>query len=168
MTAFNRIAAIANRNGQDSQALLSELAANWRVSGVRVAGLLAQDSDVANACSAAFLKDIASGVEFSIQLDAPPLGTACHLNTDGMGTACAKLLPQIADADIVLLSKFGKTEAGGQGLIEAFRQTIAAGKPVLTTVSAKHFSAWEKFAPDAIWLESDLQSVERWRHTASA
>ncbi len=168
MVRPNSIAALANREGRDSQALLVEAAARWRAAGARVVGVLAEDSEVEGVCSAAFLRDVASGRRFSIQLDAAPAGTRCHLDTAGIGEACAGLIPQIADADIVLLSKFGKTEAVRQGLWAAFHGAIAAGKPLLTTVSPKHAVAWAAFAPEAVRLEPDSPSIERWWHAAKA
>lgn len=168
MTGRHPIAAIANREGLDFQSLFSAIVGGWREAGVRVVGMLAENSDVEGACSAAFLRDIASGRRFSIQLDAAPAGTACHLDAAGIDDACSALLPQIARADVVLLSKFGKTEAARQGLWAAFCETIAAGTPVLTTVSPKHADAWATFAPDAIWLEPDAQSIRRWWQTAKA
>lgn len=168
MVQSNTIAAIGNREGHDSQAILSEAAADLRRAGARIVGVLAEDSDIEGACSAAFLRDLASGRRFSIQLDTAPAGTTCHLDAAGINEACAQLLPQMALADVVLLSKFGKTEAMGQGLWAAFSNAIAAGKPLLTTVSPKHAEAWMEFAPDAIWLEPDSRSIEQWWHSAKA
>lgn len=156
------IAAIANSEGQDSQALLFEAAADWRGAGAGVVGLLAENNHAAGVCSAAFLRDIASGRRYSIQLDSAPAGTVCHLDAAGMGDACTDLLPQIAGADVVILSKFGKVEAMQRGLWAAFSDALAAGKPVLTTISAKHVSAWRTFAPQAQWLDPDRQSIDRW------
>lgn len=166
MTRSDAIAAIANREGRDTQALLREAADAWRQAGARVVGVLAEDSDVEGACSAAFLRDIATGKRFSIHLDAAPAGTACHLEAAGIDDACAGLLPQIAGADIVVLSKFGKTEAMRRGLWTAFREAVAAGKPLLTTVSSKHRDAWTAFAGEAVWLEPDGGSIGRWRQAA--
>lgn len=162
------MAAIANRDGQDSQELLGAAAAGWRRAGLRVAGLLAESRHLAGECSAAFLIDIASGRRFSIQLDAAPEGTICHLDTGGLDEACAGLRPQIAGADVVILSKFGKTEASGGGLRAAFADTLAAGKPLLTTVSGKHAEAWAVFAPGAAWIEPDGGAIQRWWDSARA
>ena len=156
------VAIIANRAGIDSQALICEAATRWRKAGARVVGLLAEDSDGEGTCSAAFLRDIATGNRFSIQLDAAPAGTSCHLDATGLDRACAELLPRITSADLIVLSKFGKIEATGRGLSAAFSRAIAAGKPLLTTVSAKHAAAWSAFAPDAVWLAPDTESLDRW------
>lgn len=80
MSRSHTIAVIANREGLDSQVLLSGVAAGWQQGGVRVAGLLAQDDAIEGGCSAGFLRDIASGRRYSIHLDAPPAGTICHLD----------------------------------------------------------------------------------------
>jgi hypothetical protein len=61
-----------------------------------------------------------------------------------------------------VLSKFGKLEAMEQGLWPAFTAAVAAGKPLLTTVSARHIEAWRALAPAPIWLEPDGRSIERW------
>lgn len=166
MSVTRTIAAIANREGQDSQILLEEVVTGWRDAGLRVVGLLAENQDAEGQCSAAFLRDIASGQRFSIQLDAAPDGTICHLDTAGLDEACARLLLQLVGADVVVLSKFGKTEAAGGGLRDAFTGSIASGTPLLTTVSGKHAGAWADFAPDAIRVEADLLALQRWQASA--
>ena len=162
MSRPNRIAVLARRDGLDSQALLAEAAAGWKRAGEKVAGILAEDSDE-GACSAASLRDIASGRSFPIRLDAAPAGTSCRLDGAGMNKACAGLLPQIALTDVVVLSK---TETMRQGLWAAFAEAAAAGKPLLTTVSEKHVGAWKTFAPDAIWLVPDSRSIDAWWRAA--
>lgn len=167
MPTARTIAAVANRDGQDSQELLEDVVVAWRDAGLVVVGLLAENRDGEGECSAAFLRDIASGRRFSIQLDAAPEGTVCHLDTTGLDEACAGLLPQLAGADVVVLSKFGKTEAAGGGLRDAFAASIASGIPLLTTVSGKHAGAWAEFAPDAVRVEPEAEAIRRWQNTVT-
>jgi nucleoside-triphosphatase THEP1 len=162
MTRQNSVAVIANREGRDSQALLAKAAEDWRAAGVKVVGILAENNDTEGMCSADFVRDIASGTRYSVHLDAPPPGKTCHLDAAGMDEACAGLLGQIALADVVVLSKFGKLEAMQQGLWPAFAAAVATGKPLLTTVSARHMEAWRAFAHAPVWLEPDGSSAERW------
>lgn len=162
MATFGTIAYIANREGLDSQALLTAAAAQWRAAGVKAVGVLAENNDTAGVCSAGFLRDLASGRRFSIQLDAPPAGTACHLDAAGMEDAGAGLLAQIPGADVVVFSKFGKLEAAQQGLWAAFAAALAAGKPLLTTVSSRHLESWNAFAPVALRLEGDRAAIAQW------
>lgn len=166
VTQGSRIAVIANRAGLDSQALLARAVAGWRKAGAQVAGVLAQDNAQQGMCSAGFLRDIGSGRSYPVHLDAPPAGTACHLDAAGMEAACAWLLDQIASADVVVFSKFGKLEAAGQGLWPAFAAAFAAEKPLLTTVSPKHRDAWTRLAPAPAWIEADDAAITQWWRAA--
>jgi hypothetical protein len=168
MSGSYSIAVIANREGQDSQALLSRAAIDWQDAGMHVVGVLAEDNNAEGTCSAGYLRDIASGGRYSVHLDKPPTGTSCHLDAAGMDHACAGLLGQIASADVVLFSKFGKLEAMQRGLWTAFSAAVAGGKPLLTTVSPKHFEAWKAFAPDAAWLDANSASIEQWWRAATS
>jgi len=156
------IAALANRDGLDSQVLLAAAAAGWSRAGLRVAGLLARNADTGEVCSADILTDIASDRHYRVRLDEAPALTSCHLDVAGMETACAALLGQIDAADIVVLSKFGKLEAMERGLWPAFVAAAAAGKPLLTSVSEKHVAAWTRFAPAGLWLDTDPAAIAGW------
>jgi hypothetical protein len=68
----------------------------------------------------------------------------------------------VAASDIVVLSKFGKLETLGEGLAPAFKAAFSAGKPVLTTVSAKHRDAWRSFAPETTFLSDDDVTILMW------
>lgn len=168
MTRQHTTAIIANREGDNSPALLSRMAAEWRRARVGVVGVLAEDNDAEGMCSAGFLRDIASGKAYSIQLDASPAGTSCHLDAAGVEDASTGLLDQIASADIIILSKFGKLEAMRKGLWPAFSTALAAGKPLLTTVSPKHAEVLKTIAPQALWLDADGEAIERWWGTTGS
>jgi hypothetical protein len=81
-------------------------------------------TDCDRTCAAGFLRDIASGAQFSIYLQEPPRHTPCHLDEAGIDAACRQLLPQVLDSDLLLISKLGKSEAGGGGLTPAFETAI--------------------------------------------
>jgi len=163
MVEMHNIAAIARSHDTNCQDILLDAVVAWRQSGVNVVGVLAEDNETAGECSAAFLRDIASERRFRVNLDVPPAGAICHLDPEGMDEAGQSLLAQIAAADIVVLSKFGKLETMKRGLWAAFAAAVAAHKPLLTTVSTKHRPQWSAFAPDAAWANGDLASLERWR-----
>lgn len=75
--------------------------------------------------------------------------TTFHLNASGVEAAGEGLRDQIPACDLVVLSKFGKREAMHQGSADAFTTAMAAGKPVLTSISEKHRDAWRAFVPEA-------------------
>jgi hypothetical protein len=77
--------------------------------------------------------------------------------------ACASVVDRIATSDLVVLSKFGKVEAMGSGLFEAFEIAVRLGKPLLTSVAPKHHYAWQRFAPEAGFISPDRASIETWK-----
>jgi hypothetical protein len=77
-----------------------------------------------------------------------PGSTACRLDERGMLAATESVRRDIsAGCDLVLLSKFGKLEASGAGLLNAFEPAIDSHIPVLTSVYPAYEQAWPKFAP---------------------
>ncbi len=118
------VSPIASIIGADStavQALFATVVAEWRASGVRIAGVVAETRDLPDrTCAAGVLRSITSDSVFRIYLEEPPQDTSCHLDALGVGAACAEILDQIAASDLLVLSKLGKLEAAGSGLLPAF------------------------------------------------
>lgn len=160
---MQRFAALSGAEGPKLQALLADAADGLKAAGLRVAGTLAETHGMPHlACSAGFLRDIGSGQAYAMFLGAPPPGTTCHLDAAGVEGACAAVLGQIAGSDVVVLSKFGKLEAQGGGLAPAFLAAMAAGKPILTSVSDLHWAAFHRFAPEAVRLRADAPAIRSW------
>ena len=63
----------------------------------------------------------------------------------------------------MLLNKFGKLEAAGGGLRDAFGAAMEAGVPVLTSVSSAFAAAWESFAaPLFVVVPADADRIDAW------
>jgi hypothetical protein len=160
-SAVGKIAALAG-DGAATQTLLAEVVADWCAGGVRVAGVIAEPHGLADrVCGAGYLRDIASGEPHPIYLESLDR-SSCHLDAAGVAGACAGVLRQIATSDLVVLNKLGKLEAMGQGLAPAFHAAVAAGKPLLTSISKNHASAWLALAPGAAVIAADKASVQTW------
>jgi hypothetical protein len=159
----NRIAAVEGASGAAVQRLFEEAVARWRGAGLRVVGVIEETHGLPDrTCSAGFLRDIGSGTRHSIFLERPPRDASCHIDAAGAQRAGAAVLAQIAASDLVVLSKFGKLEAAGGGLMAVFRAAVAAGKPVLTAVSSVHRDTWHAFAPQAAALAPTSAALEEW------
>ena len=89
----------------------------------------------------------------------------CHF--DGVGAVAAATAVEsdiTAGCDLVLLSKFGKLEIAGDGLVSAFRAAITAGVPLLTSVSPAHDEAWRRFVDQEFAvLPADPAAIDLWR-----
>jgi hypothetical protein len=89
----------------------------------------------------------------------------CHLDGIGAAAAAAGVESDItAGCDLVLLNKFGKLEAAGDGLAIAFRAAVTAGLPLLTSVSPAHDEAWRRFVDqEYAVLPADPAAIDLWR-----
>lgn len=163
------VAAVIGADSRNAQALFAKVAGDLQAGGLRVIGVIAEAHGLPDrTCAAGFLRDIASGGQVSIYLESAPRTTSCHLDANGVEAACGLLLPQIPGCDLVIISKFGKLEAGGGGLTPAFEAAAKASKPVLTSVSDLHLADWRVFAPNAADLTCEESAVRRWWEVARA
>lgn len=133
---------------------LHAAAERWRARGLTVIGTVEVLPDPADP-ECVHLLDITSGEMFPLNQDLGPGSAGCSLDPQGLAAACGRVEAAIAalEADdacargaVVILSKFGRQEAEGQGLTAAFGAAVAAGLPVLTSVSPVVTDAWAAFA----------------------
>ena len=163
MDATKKIAVVQGP-GPVVQVLFRTLAERWQADA-RVVGAIAEDHGLPDrACSAGYLRSLADGARYPIFQDLGRGSQTCHLAGDGALVAGAAVAKDIeTGCDLVILSKFGKLEAGGGGLREAFAAAIEAGVPVLTTVAASQAARWETFAaPMFAPVTADAGEIEAW------
>jgi nucleoside-triphosphatase THEP1 len=162
-SAMSKIAAVMGVRSATVQPLFAALVADWRAAGAAVAGVIAEPhGPESRVCTAGVLRDIITGEPYQIHLETPPQGRSCDIDAGGVEDACKAVLSRLATSDLVVLSKFGKLETQRMGLADAFEAAIAAGKPVLTTVSDRHADAWRALAVDGISLPADPGAIRAW------
>ncbi len=160
-----RIAALQGASSAHIQALLGEFAALAVRQGYHVVGVIEiAAAEPAGGCRRLALRDLSSGAVTSISQNLGPGSTACNLDAGALAQACGRVERAIAaGADLVILSKFGKQEAGRGGLADAFRAAAAAGLPILTAVSPSMNQAWHRFAgPLSQLLPAEAQDINAW------
>jgi hypothetical protein len=130
-----------------------------------VAGVIAESHGLEDrACNAGFLRNVATAERFSIFQDLGPDSTVCHLDGAGALTAAEAVRRDIAaGCELVLLSKFGKLEAAGEGLASAFKAALDARLPLLTSVSPAFEDAWTRLAGQPfVILPADEIEIDAW------
>jgi len=110
------------------------------------------------------LIDLATGERIAISQDLGAEARGCRLDPRGLADLAARIDATIdADFDLLILNKFGKAEAEGSGLRNAFAHAIAAGKPILSAVRPPYLEAWSRFHGGlAADLEPHLDTVVAW------
>ncbi|CDK98570.1 conserved protein of unknown function [Magnetospirillum gryphiswaldense MSR-1 v2] len=138
--------------------LLSSFARQLTAQGVRVRGLIQQhDPDMQ-------LVDVHSGQTYAITQNLGPDSEACRIDPSGFAEASVVLRAALAEpADLVIVNRFGKLEAGGAGLSAEMLAVMAEGVPLLTTLHAELLEQWQHFTGHAgVLLPADLEALHRW------
>lgn len=142
-----RVAAILYHPQDDVDGLLADFAQNLVRSGERIGGVVQSNVKDGAGCKIGMQAvDLMTGAEISI---CQPFGSGamvCKLDAAGLAEAAVAVARAIeADVDLVVINKFSKQEAAGEGLRDELAGAIAAGIPVLTAVPEKCFDAWNDF-----------------------
>jgi hypothetical protein len=161
------VAVVRGASNADIQAIFRTLVDLWE-GQLRLSGVVAEDHGLPDRfCQAGYLRSLATGARFSIFEDLGPGATVCHLDGAGAMSASTAIERDVArGCDLVVLNKFGKLEAAGGSLAGAFRATIAAGLPLLTSVSPAHDGVWRQFADrEFAILPADPAAIDLWRRS---
>ncbi len=141
--------AIVYSDGRQFEAFLLDATAALTDAGIRLAGLVqySQPKPDRAKCDM-YLRDLATGVLHAISDDRGPLARGCVLNTDRLLHACAIAESGLSSqTDLLVLCKFGKSEAEGGGfrslIARAFELDVLVliGVPLVNLVPFREFSA---------------------------
>lgn len=139
---------------------VGDIAAALQDRDVRLAGLVqhAAPRPGRSRCDM-LLTELASGRVLGISQDRGPMARGCALDTSQLLEAMQAVREALANApDLVILNKFGKTEAEGGGLRPLIADIVEAGLPLLIAVPWRNLEGWRSFAGDFA-RECDLASL---------
>lgn len=157
------LAAIIYDAGFPIDGLVLAIADSLRAQGVRLRGV-AQENAGSTPCAAMTLVDLATGERVSISQDLGADARGCRLDPRGLAEVAASMDAGVAgDFDLLVINKFGKSEAEGSGLRTTFARALSVGKPVLSCVRAPYLEAWSRFHGGlAADLPPDIETVVAW------
>lgn len=170
-TGMTMLAAIPFASGFAIDTFMHGLVGRLKLRGLRLGGVVQHnDATCDDRCMAMSLEDVASGRRFPISQDLGSGASGCHLDAAGLAAAAAAFSDALAGrADLVIVNRFGKQEALGEGLRQEIAGALLAGLPLLIAVRRDFLPSWREFAGDD-WLElpADEDAVERWAQAAIA
>jgi nucleoside-triphosphatase THEP1 len=163
------LAAVVYGDDDDPDRLISGFAADLRRSGGRPVGVV----QLGRSCRAenprlgvVMLPDgevvrLASQ-DFASQAAAHMSG--CRLDPDRLASLATRLAAAIeAGADLVIINRFGRSEAEGKGLLNLIPQALEADIPVLIAVPERRFAAWIRFSEGMnVRLACRREALDRW------
>jgi hypothetical protein len=150
LDADHPITAIVYGDGPEFETFLAAKTEAMAKDGLRLAGLIQESRprDERRKCDI-YLRDLATGEIHGVSDDRGPEARGCLLNTDRLlraGQAAERGLS--AETDLLVLCKFGKTEAGGGGLRSLMATALELAVPVLIGVPRANLEPFRAFAGD--------------------
>jgi hypothetical protein len=169
--APSNLAAIVYRPSDDVDALLEAFASDIAGGGERIGGLVQRNVDVGMGVPRAMqLIDLMTARTISISQLRGRNSTGCRLDPAGLADASSAVTRAVDDGVVlIIVNKFSKQEAAGQGLRGEIAFAVAAGVPVLTAVPEKCLDAWMAFAGEqSTTLPCARAAVDAWWAEISA
>jgi Protein of unknown function (DUF2478) len=163
------LAAVVYGVDEDPDRLISGFAADLRRVGCRPVGVV----QLGRSCQAddprlgvTLLPD---GEVVGLALDEEPSSGGCRLDRDRLAGLSMRLAAAIDDgADLVIINRFGRSEAEGEGLIDLIAQALGADIPVLIAVPERRFAAWIKFSEGMnVRLACRRDALDQWWRTVA-
>ena len=151
-----------DRGGAD--AVLSALAARAQAQGWPVAGVVQVNTDAPRQrrCDMDLaVLGTAQRIRISQRLGEHARG--CRLDYDGLEQAVVAVQAQLSGARLLIINKFGKSEAEGRGCRLVIAQAVAAGIPVVVGLKADNCADFMGFAGNfAHALPLDANAILHW------
>jgi hypothetical protein len=156
------LAALVYEPGQNPDALLRAFAGELNMRGYRAVGLVQRGQHCADAELSAVL--VHSGEELPLLQDLGSCAEGCRLDVGRLLEAGSQVAAAIeAGADLVIINRFGRSEAEGKGLIDLIPQALEADIPVLIAVPEQRFAAWIRFSEGMnVRLACRREALDRW------
>jgi hypothetical protein len=149
-----------------TERLLADVVARLRVDGVRMVGALRTVPTTGGTghCNGD-LYLLPNGPVVRITQNLGAGSVACRMDAGALEEVVEMLTKQLQEggADLVILNKFGLSEAEGRGFRALIAEALECGLPVLTGLSETHRAAFERFAEGmTIHLPPEEDVVLRW------
>lgn len=162
---MSSLAAIPYAGGFGIDDFMQALVPGLRARGLRLGGVIQHNNpDHPDRCMAMSLENLANGRRFPISQDLGAAAKGCRLDAAGLAAAAAAFGEALAGgADLVIVNRFGKQEAHGEGLRDEIAGAVLAGIPVIVPVRHDFLAPWRDFAGEE-WAElpPEAEAVERW------
>lgn len=142
------ILAIVYSDGLAADRLISELGYEVRDAGIAVAGIVQHNQFIRDRTKCDMeVEELASGIVLKLSEDRGKEARGCRLDRGALSEAAGLLSASIESGpQLVILNKFGKTEAEGQGLRDTLAQAVQLGVPVIVGVPFRNIEQWRIFA----------------------
>jgi len=159
------LAAIYFSRDEGVDAVLKAAAETLKAEGRCIGGFVQHDTpDPVACCSITHVEDVMTGARHRITQALGAGSKGCRLDPQALAEVAGQMLTTLDDGvDMLVLNRFGKGEADGQGLRSVIEKAMDLGVPVLIAVRDNYREDWEAFSGElAVALPPDAEHVAAW------
>ncbi|HWK34110.1 MAG TPA: DUF2478 domain-containing protein [Hyphomicrobium sp.] len=145
--------------------LIAELASKLRAKGFTLAGAIQSNPTAENRSrSDIVLEDLATRRVINASEDRGSLASGCRLDPGALEQAVGLATSSIGPStDFVIVNRFGKQEAEGNGFRTLIEQAVLLEVPVLVGLNRAHVDAWSRFVGgEPQLLPMQIDTVVHW------
>lgn len=148
----------------DTDLLLFAAARELAARGYRTCGTVQINTECGDHPCDMDVQVLPDGPVLRISQSLGPAARGCRLDPSVLETAVGLVASRLtAEADVLIVNKFGKHEAEGRGFRSAIAEAIARDMPVLVGVNALNIGAFQEFAgPQAKRLDPSVSQIVSW------
>jgi nucleoside-triphosphatase THEP1 len=164
-TAVPPLGVLVYDDGMEADVVLARSAEILAAAGIRLGGVVQSNIDRPGRLKCAMqLTDLASGELIPISQDLGDEATGCRLDTAALAHASLGVERALqAGVELLILNKFGKQEAAGQGFRSVIAEALTSGIPVVLGVSRLNLEACLAFAGGPVAeLAADPDAIADW------
>jgi hypothetical protein len=158
------VAAVVYEAGDDPDGLLIDFADHLRRGGLRPVGVV----QAGRSCRADSPRHgvivLPGGDTVCLVGDPGGCDAGCRLDAGRLADLAKRLAAAIEEgADLVIINRFGSSEAAGGGMIDLIVQALHADMPVLIAVPERRFLDWIRFSGGMnVRLACRRDALDRW------
>ncbi|MFA6267335.1 MAG: DUF2478 domain-containing protein [Pseudolabrys sp.] len=161
----SNILAVVYTDGLAADKYLAGWGYALRAAGLSVAGLVQLNTFERDPgkCDMA-VEELFSGTVLQLSEDRGKEASGCRLDRSILTQAAGLLLAALdQQPDILVLNKFGKVEAEGEGLRDALAKAVELGVPIVVGVPFRNLDQWRIFAGEmAEECPVDSPHMQKW------
>ncbi|KZB61515.1 MULTISPECIES: DUF2478 domain-containing protein [unclassified Thalassospira] len=156
------LAGIAFLPKQPIDDILADIAAGYDAN--RIAGYVQKRRKDRDCGTLVYVRNLRSGDEMPITKNRGAMAKGCKLDGDALSSLSEQLERDVeTDCDLLIVARFGRSEADGRGLRDVISRALELGVPVLVGVRGEYADAWADFHGGiAESLDLDRQAILDW------
>jgi hypothetical protein len=158
------VAAVVYDAGDDPDGLLIDFVDDLRRAGLRPVGVVQAGRSCRAESPRLGVVVLPGGDTVCLVADPGACDAGCRLDAGRLADLARRLAAAIQEgADLVIINRFGSSEAKGGGLIDLIVQALDADMPVLIAVPERRFPDWIRFSGGMnVRLACRRDALDRW------